>query len=176
MRKYYYILSILSALILVGAEDISAENNPQVWKWYSFSEAYPMAIEQGKHLIVNFYSLGCLWCNKLDNETFGNSEILKELSDDFVGARVNIGSNRTVEWKGNLITERELARLFFVRGTPYLAFVDTTGTVIATVPGYVPPDKFAPMLKYIGGYWYKEFTYQEFLASEEALKKKRNEE
>ncbi len=154
--------------VLLPSSAVFAEKS---WTWLDFSEASTAAMESHKHLIVNFYSIGCYWCKKIDRDTYGDSTIVEKLDSDFVGTKVNIGSNRRVEWQGRTLTERELAGVFRVRGTPYTAFVDTTGKIVGAFPGYVPPSKLEPMLKYVSGYWYNELTFQEFLASEEALRR-----
>lgn len=149
---------------------VFAESTPG-WEWLDFEEAYPEAIEQDKHLVINFYSTGCFWCRKMDKDTFADTAVVNRLESGFIGAKVNISSYRKVEWQGQSITEHNLARQFGVRGTPFTAFVDTTGKIVGSVPGYIPPLSFLPMLKYVEGSWYNELTFQEFLASEEALKK-----
>lgn len=162
MKKYFLLLAVVSAIL--------AEPNSE-WKWQDFADAYPLAIAQNKHLIVNFYSTGCYWCRKMDNDTFEDSTVVKRLEEGFVGAKVNIGSSRKVEWKGQTITEHDLSRQFAVRGVPVTAFVDTTGKIVGSVPGYIAPNNLLPMLKYVEGSWYNELSFQEFMASEEALKK-----
>ncbi|HDR91270.1 MAG TPA: DUF255 domain-containing protein [candidate division Zixibacteria bacterium] len=160
--KYFLIGSLVLAL------SIFAESE---WKWLDFAEAHPLAIEEGKPLLVNFYSTGCYWCRKLDADTFGDSLIESRLHESFIATRVNIASNRKVQWREQTITEHDLARHFSVRGTPLTAFVDTTGKIVGSIPGYIPPENFLPMLKYVEGGWYNELSFQEFLVSEEALKK-----
>ncbi len=160
--KYILIFLTISGLTTYGESE---------WKWLDFAEAHPLSLEQGKPLIVNFYSTGCYWCRKLDSDTFGDSLVESHLHDSFLAARVNIASNRKVQWRGQTITEHDLARQFSVRGTPLTAFVDTTGKIVGTIPGYIPPESFLPMLKFVEGGWYNELTFQEFLVSEEALKK-----
>lgn len=162
MRAFLFLFSIA-----IGAFGDSTA----VWKWLDFSEAYPIAKKNGKHLIVNFYSFGCGWCRTMDQKTFGDTAIISALKKDFVGAKVNTGSNRKVIWREKEITERELSILFLVRGTPNTAFIDSAGNLVASLPGYLPPEKFITVLKYVSGYWYKELTFPEFLASEEALKR-----
>lgn len=162
LGKYLILLLITFAL--------TAESVPD-WEWLDFGEAYPKAIKQDKHLIINFYSTGCYWCRKMDKDTFADSTVAERLETGFIGAKINIGSNRKVEWQGQTLTEHDLARQFGVRGTPFTAFIDTTGEMVGSAPGFIPPVSFLPMLKYVQGYWYNELTFREFLASEEALKK-----
>jgi len=166
MRNSLIIYILFVVMILASAMFAESE-----WKWLDFADAQLLAIEEGKPLIINFYSTGCYWCRKLDSDTFGDSLVDHRLRESFVAARVNIASNRKVQWRDQTITEHDLARHFSVRGTPHTAFVDTVGKVVGSVPGYIPPQNFLPMLKFVEGGWYNELTFQEFLVSEEALKK-----
>ena len=161
----------LAFLLILWALSVLSADSTTVWKWTDFNDAFPLAKKTGKHFIINFYSLGCGWCRKMDQTTFGDSTVARMLNKDFVGARVNTGSNRKVIWKGKETTERELSLVFLVRGTPNTAFVDTGGNLVASLPGFITPDKFAIILKYISGNWYRELSFPEFVASEEALKK-----
>ena len=141
------------------------------WEWMDFADAYEKAMEENKHLVVNFYSIGCYWCRKMDNDTFADSTVMAKLDEDFLGAKVNIGSNREVMFDNNKITERQLAQIFRVRGTPNTAFVDTTGKVILGIPGYVSVDKFAMVLDYISGFWYNDLSFNEYVISGSIIEK-----
>jgi thioredoxin-related protein len=170
MKNARIIFFVLFGLVLSGFP-LHSENKIVGFEWKDFSDASPKAAKEKKHLVINFYSTGCGWCKRMDNVTFGDTAIARQLSASFVGVKINTGSNRPVIWKGQTITERELSRTFKVNGTPNTSFVDTSGNIVAAIPGFVPPDKFALVLKYIAGYWYKDLTFQEFLVSEDALKK-----
>ncbi len=171
MKTHYY--SILFSLLLAAGSLLSADSvgTEDKWQWQDFSEAYPTAKMEGKHLIINFYSTSCFWCRKLDKETFADSAVSAQLAKDFIGAKVNTRSSQNVVWQGKSMTESDLALAFMVRGVPTTAFVDTAGEIIGQFSGFVPPETFIMTLKYVGGYWYRELTYQEFVATEEALKK-----
>jgi len=170
MKKFSATIILLTAF-LVLTPLFGTEDEKTAWQWLDFSDAQPLALQQNKHLIINFYSIGCYWCRKMDKDTYGNQEIIAYLDSNYIGAKVNNGSNRKVTWREQTLTERELARYFNVRGTPFTAFVDTSGQIVGSAPGYLPPTTFAPLLKYVGGYWYKELTFQEFIASESAIHK-----
>ena len=170
MKFAYYIIICIFVVLIPSSVLCSDETAGSVdWRWLDFDEAFESDIGDGKHLIVNFYSIGCFWCKKMDNLTFTDPIISNMLDGGFVGAKVNIASNRKVEWMGDVISERELARIFAVRGTPNTAFVDSTGKIVARVPGYIDPERFKIVLKYIDGYWYNELSFQEYLVSEKAL-------
>ncbi len=163
----YSLLYLFGLLIFLSV--LSAGGSDEPWQWHDLSEAYDSAMSEGKHLIINFYAPGCFWCKKMDKMTFADTSVSRMLAEGFVGAKVNIASNRKLEWQGSEMTERELAQAFAVRGTPNTAFLDSTGNVIARLPGYVNAERFKIVLRFIGGDWYNELSFQEYLMSESAL-------
>ena len=163
----YPILYLFGLLVFLSV--LRAGGSDEPWQWHDFSAAYDSAMSAGKHLVVNFYSPGCFWCKKMDKMTFADTSVSRMLAEGFVGAKVNIASNRKLEWQGSETTERELAHAFAIRGTPNTAFIDSTGKVVARLPGYVNVDRFKIVLEFIGGDWYNELSFQEYLMSESAL-------
>lgn len=167
MRERPTFILLMIVLFLFSAY----ANQEQVieWEWLDFSVAYPAAKKSNKHLIINFYSIGCGWCRKMDNSTFGNIAIAKHLNENFIGAKINIASNRKIDWMGEELTERELAVKLAGRGTPYTTFIDTSGNVVAKLPGYIPAERFIFILDYVAGYWYEDLSYQEYLISSKII-------
>lgn len=152
---------IIALAILTSGTALSEET----FKWLDFAEAFPKARAEGKHLIINFYSIGCGWCRKMDGSTYGDSAVAAIIAKDFVAARMNVASNRKVDWMGEQVSEREIASALAGRGTPFTTFIDTAGVVVARLPGYVDSPRFISILEYVGGYWYENLSYQEYIES-----------
>ncbi|HHS50580.1 MAG TPA: DUF255 domain-containing protein [candidate division Zixibacteria bacterium] len=167
MKNKVRILLIVFVLASMAFTASAAEDS--AWKWLDFAEAYPLAMSEGKHLVINFYSLGCGWCRRMDNSTFKDTTVLGILDEGFIGAKLNIASNRRIDWMGRQLAEREIAAIFAGRGVPYTTFIDTTGEVVAALPGYVDAQQFTTILQYVGGYWYRDLTFQEYLISGKLL-------
>ena len=164
-----YSIIIIIALLSFSATFCIAEDKDDNWDWSSMSTASQNLEEEDGHILLYFYSSRCFWCRKMDR-TFEDPDIEELLKGDFYGVRINTGSNRSLTWDGEKLTERQLARSFMVRGTPMTAFVDTSGKPIAKVPGYLDESKLSMILKYVSGYWYQDLTFQEFVVSERSLK------
>ena len=61
-----------------------------------------------------------------------------------------------------------IARRFGVRAFPSIAYLDTEGELITIVPGYIPPETFLPMLRYIKKECYKQrMSFEDFLKKQE---------
>jgi len=140
-------------------------------QWLPLEKAMKTARAQKKPLYVYLYGSYCGWCKKFEAQTLKDAQVVSILSEKFVLSKINTASTELQEFEGKKLAERQLAAMFAVRGVPASAFMDSAGKLIAKLPGYMPPDKFLPVLKYVGDGWYSDMTYQEFLDSEEKLKK-----
>jgi thioredoxin-related protein len=58
---------------------------------------------------------------------------------------------------------KRLADAYFVRGLPMGWFVSPEGEKLAPLPGYVPPDEFLTILKYIHTDAYEDHSYHEWM-------------
>ena len=57
----------------------------------------------------------------------------------------------------------------------YSNFFDKKGEPITVIPGYIPPETFLPILKYIKQEWYlKKISFKEFLKKQEEYEKQKS--
>ena len=170
MTKRFPTILIFLALTLA----IAGDSKSPTLEWLPLEKAMKTAQAQKKPLYVYLYSTYCGWCKRFDAQTLSDAQIISLLGDRFVLSKINTASTATQEFEGKKLAERQLAAMFAVRGVPASAFMDSSGKLIAKLPGYMPPDKFMTVLKYVGDGWYSDMTYQEFMDSEEKIKKDGN--
>lgn len=104
-------------------------------KWLqSLDKGRKIAGEQGKPLMVDFYSTRCRWCDVFDKETFTDPKV-RELAERFVPVKVNAGK------------APEATRKYRIKGLPTVLFLDSEGKVIHTVIGYRAPEPFLSEMK-----------------------------
>jgi thioredoxin-related protein len=137
--------------------------------WVEFNEGMTLAAKEGKPVVVDFYTSWCKWCKVMDEKTFSRPEIARYLNEHFVSIRLNAESKSDrLTFDGRTFTPVELTRHFGIRGFPSLAYLDTEGKLITVVPGYIPPETFLPMLKYIHKECYKQqMSFEEFMKRQE---------
>ncbi len=159
---------ILTALLAIGCG--KKEGTVGGSEWVTFDAGMAQAAREEKPVVIDFYTSWCRWCKVMDEKTFSRTHVSKYLSENFVAIRIDSESRKVkLNYKGKTYTPVELTRFFGVRGYPSLAYLDRNGDLITVVPGYVPPERFLPFLRYINKGCYKqEMTFEEFL--------KRNEE
>ncbi len=160
---------VLAVMLFGCGEKKPADRGAVVNNWIPFNDGMARAGKEHKPVVIDFYTSWCKWCKVMDEKTFSKPDIARYLNDHFISIRINAESNRErLSYGGGTYTPVELTRHFGVRGFPSLAYLDTEGKLITVVPGYIPPETFLPMLKYIHKECYKQqMTFDEFMKRKE---------
>lgn len=120
-------------------------------KWYAYDEGMALGKKEGKKVFLHFYADWCFYCKKMAKETFKDHLVVNYLNENFISIRVNTDM------------ERKLASAYSVRGLPATWFIAENGEKISNRPGYIPPEMFVKMLKYIQTDSYKKMALKKFL-------------
>ena len=80
-----------SILLLFSFVLLSSFKSPQEaeLKWYQWNEGYPIAVKEGKIILVDAYTDWCGWCKKMDRDTYANPEVIKKLNKHFIVIKFN---------------------------------------------------------------------------------------
>ena len=140
-------------LILMAACRSDSGSPSENVKWHSYNEGLQLGEKEGKKVFLTFYADWCTFCTKMDKETFHNQEVANFLNKRFVSIKVNKDK------------EEAIARKHFVTGLPMTWFIEPSGEKINSLPGYIPPEMFLQILKYIDTESYKEMTFKEYVDS-----------
>mgnify|MGYP000120723327 CR=1 FL=1 len=174
MKKYKVgllpLVFISFFLLILPLNGESASNSID---WMGFEGAESLRVKTGKVIIVDVYKATCGWCKKMQSTTYADSNIQKIIEEKFIPVRLDVLSRKKMNVFGEELLERDIARLLRVRGTPTTIFVDSTGTPVVKVPGYIPPDQYMYLLKYVSGEWYEDLKFEDFYKSEKILEKER---
>ncbi|VVB84486.1 Thiol:disulfide interchange protein DsbD [uncultured archaeon] len=84
----------------------------------------------GQPVFVYFRSDTCGWCKKFEEESFTNKTIVGILQNNFTIVTIDV------------YKQRNITRLYGVRGTPHEIFLYPNGTEINRLPGYVDNQTF----------------------------------
>ncbi len=81
-------------------------------------------------------------------------------------ARLNIDAmDDVVHFKGYELSSAELAMGLGASGTPTTVFLDAHGDYITRLPGFVGPEEFLTVLRFIATEKYLKMTFEEFAES-----------
>ncbi len=148
--KKILILTITFLILSFSAEAV---------EWESFDQAFSEArLNSGKTMLY-FKTSWCHYCKKMEESTFSDESVKKEMNQ-FHAVQIDIESSKKMNSRGQ--TGRELGAVFGVRGTPAIWFFDDAGKPITSIPGYIPPEMFVKVLRYIGSDAYKSVAWDEW--------------
>ena len=87
----------------------------------------------------------------MEAESFIQPEISKFLTTNLIPIRVDVDK------------EKKIASSYYVRSLPTSWFLEPDGSKITNIPGYVNPDLFLTILKYIASESYRKMTLKEYM-------------
>ncbi len=138
-----------------AAEDQTGQKSsmtaPKKIDWNDYTPGMAKAEKQGKSIFLYFGASWCGYCVKLKKETFTDNRIKAYLNEHFISIAVDTDKRK------------KLARQWGVRGLPSLWFLDSDGTKINNLPGFVGADQLLSILQYIHTQSYKTMNFQEYI-------------
>jgi thioredoxin-related protein len=117
--------------------------------WGGFDEGMASSAKSGKYAIVDFSTDWCVWCKKMDKETFSNPDVSSRLAREFVTIRINAESDGTIIYKGQKTTPRYFTGMMGVRGFPTLVVFNAKGDPVTQLPSFVDAKTFMLFLDYV---------------------------
>lgn len=129
----------------------TGENTGESISWKDYTPGMNMAANKGKSIFLYFHASWCGYCTKLKETTFKDQKILAYLENNFVSVQVDTDQNKALsnEWK--------------VKGLPTMWFLESDGTKINSIPGYVDASQLFLILRYIHTKSYNTMKFQDFM-------------
>ena len=134
--------------------------------WQRLDKALELAKGSGKLIIVNFYTDWCPNCRRMNEKTYRDEGVLKQLSKSFIPVKLNAESSQPLIIEGQTLTEYQVALVFRVSSYPTTWFLTSDGRPLLPVKGYYGPDLFAPMLRFVEGGWYEKMDFDMYMERE----------
>jgi len=131
MRRFV-ILTALAALIVApvaGAAEVA-------WMEGSFDQVLARAADEKKPILVDFYTVWCGPCKKLDREVWVDPRIAELTGEGFVAAKVDCEKGEGID----------LSRAHKVFAYPNVVVLNPDGTELDRVIGYRDPDAMLAFL------------------------------
>ncbi len=149
--------------------------NSQEIQWVSFEEAVELSKKEPRKLLIDLYTDWCGWCKRMDRDTYSQPEIIKAINENFYAIKFNAEQPEPVEFAGHTFKfvasgrrgVHELAAALTQNKLSYptTVFMDEQTRIIQPIAGYMGPDRFLPILTYIGEDHFKNVKWEEYQKS-----------
>ncbi len=145
-----------------------------VQSFLDLAEDLELAADSGKRFAVMWELRGCPYCKETHLVNFADPEIRDFVSGNFDILQLNlIGSREVVDFDGEAMEERALARKWGVRFTPTTQFFPETldqvasrkgsEAEVARMPGYFRPPHFLAMFRFVREKAYETIGFNDYL-------------
>jgi thioredoxin-related protein len=135
------------------------------------------ARKRGKRFAVIWELRGCPYCKETHVVNFARPDIKDFVSKNFDILQLNIlGARKVTDFDGQETSEKQLAAKYGVKFTPTIQFFPDTleglkamppqKREVMRIPGYLRPDDFLDVFRFVQQKSYGTKTFREFLKSE----------
>jgi thioredoxin-related protein len=153
--KFTFMVMLFVFAALISAEELN---------WQGWNDGYAAVKTKKKPAIIDFYTDWCKWCKVMDEKTFHDPQVAAMLKKNFITMRINPEtSTETIKYDNKEFKPAEFAQGLGVQGYPALAFMDGQGKFITLLPGFIPPETFIQLLKYVkDGCYAKNVSFDDY--------------
>jgi thioredoxin-related protein len=192
MTTRRYLLGGALSLAMLAATRARAENaakEPELspeglitepWFLQSFldlADDLATAHKQGKRYVVMWELRGCPYCRETHLVNLAQPRIADYINANFDVLQLNIiGDRKVKDFDGTELSEKALAAKYGIRFTPTFQFFrespeDLTNLApakreVARAPGYLRPDDFLALFRFVREKAYEKGTFRDFLKSQ----------
>lgn len=175
-----------AAIGIAGAADGARAEAPiltddglykQSWFLESFldlAEDLEEAHKAGKRFVVMWELKGCPYCKETHFVNFARPDISAYVKANFEILQLNIiGSRKVTDFDGTQLSEKDMAAKYGVRFTPtFQFFAERAGPLkdlapqkreVARAPGYLRPDDFLAMFRYVREKAYQDKSFRDYV-------------
>ena len=149
----------------------------QSWFLESFldlSDDLDGAAKEGKRFAIMWELKGCPYCKETHLVNFAQPKISDYVKNNFEILQLNIiGSRKVSDFDGTEMSEKELAAKYGVRFTPTIQFFGERAAAlkalppakreVARAPGYLRPDDFLAMFRFVREKAYETKSFRDFV-------------
>ena len=137
------------------------------------------ATAQGKRFAIIWELAGCPYCRETHLVNFALPDISAYIKKNFEVLQLDLrGSREVIDFDGEKLTERELAKRNNIRFTPTIQFFSEDLKIftnkkrlekieVSRMPGYFRPQHFLEMFKYVRDKGYEGGDYRSYLKAKE---------
>jgi len=168
MKKILFI-----SILIISFSSLSFSQKEKI-KWYSISELDNLLKANPKPVFIDAFTDWCIWCKRLDQNTFSNPVIADILSNKYYAVKFNAEGKDPITFHGQKFIndgksgnahQLAVALLKGQLSYPTVVFMDDKGQLLAPVAGYREAKEMEQILSYFSDKSYEKQTFQEFQKS-----------
>lgn len=130
--------------------------------WRTYDQALQEAWRTGKPVYIQFHATWCPYCRQLAKESYTRPDIEHLLNQEFVPVRIVQGSQEQYHLNGKAYPIQEIFDQHGVSAFPTLVFLKSDGRPLARMVGYINPDDFALLLRFVESGSYLRMSYEDY--------------
>ncbi len=123
-------------------------------EWKAYEEGMSEVRASEKKALLHFWTDWCTYCKKMDATTFADASVIEYLNEHYVAIKIDGDRQQT------------LTSDYQVKGFPTNWFLTEETEKITHLPGYIDPQRFLLILKYIDTDDYLKMPFQDFVQSQ----------
>ncbi len=173
MKRFAFFIFIIFQTYLVLAQHNKTTFHSDLIEWMSLEDALQAQKKQPKKIFIDIYTDWCGWCKVMSKKTFSNPTIANYINQNYYPVKYNAETTDTIEYLGKTYINktpykrRSINDLTLVLtqnrpSYPTIAYLDESGHLLQTVPGYMEANQLEPILIYITENTYKSADYKNF--------------
>jgi thioredoxin-related protein len=161
---------LIILIVIFSVYNISFSQKEKI-KWHSISELDDLLKANPKPVFIDAFTDWCIWCKRLDQNTFSNPVIADILSNKYYAVKFNAEGKDPVKFHGQSFINdgksgaaHQLA-VILLKGQlsyPTVVFMDEKGQLLTPVAGYREPKEMEMILSYFADKAYEKQNFQEF--------------
>lgn len=157
---------VLFALIIVSQNAFATKPTEKVGiQWVSFEQALKLSEKEKRKVFLDVYTEWCGWCKVMDAQTFSDKNIAAYVNKKYYAVKLDAESEKTFSYKGQQMSERQLAQMLKVTAYPTTVYLDENFDLLSPVPGFLKVPELTKILKFYGEDAFKKQTWQDFEAN-----------
>jgi thioredoxin-related protein len=132
-------------------------------RWTDLEDGFAEAKRSGQPLLVDVSTQWCGWCKKMGRTTYTDPAVRAYVNKKFIASKVDAEDDaRRVDYGGVESTHRQFADSFRINQYPTTLFFAPDGSLVTQVPGFVKPEVYIEVLRFIGDGHYRTTSWDAF--------------